>query len=256
MITIGIYDSGIGGLTTLKLLHKRYSNCRFYYLADNYNHPFGNKSPKDIKAIVNSGVEKLKRLSNIQIIACNTASAIYNGDDVIKLHPPIEDMSDDDKNNSILLCTSHTAKEYAKHGILHANTHDLAGFIESQARISARSNTLDMQHVLPYIAKHLFEYKGVKNIILGCSHYPYCKQQISKVLRGVNFIDGNTHLIRELDNYINENEMDITIRDDVLDEINYNNFDDLCPIKFDFTGMNETKLYKKIYSLVYKADYI
>ena len=89
MATIGVYDSGIGGLTTLKLLTENFGGNDFLYFADNLAHPFGTKNERELENIVNSGVEKLKNKCDLVVLACNTASTIYKQNDAIKLLPQI-----------------------------------------------------------------------------------------------------------------------------------------------------------------------
>ncbi len=263
MTIIGIYDSGIGGLTTLIKLQSLYKDVRFFYLADNLNHPFGNKSDKEIKQIVTRGIDRLKCHSDLQILACNTASTLYDGD-VIKLLPPIENIKQ--PSECLLLCTHHTAKTYERYNFSHAQTNDLASLIEVQLRLAVRNNSLDMTPLLPYVAKHIFPYRGVKKVILGCSHYPYCKAQIDKVLRGVEFVDGNENLVKNLDEYILKNDLNITKfdrlelgvdknqTDDKLNNKTLNLQDKIESVEFAFTGMNESKFYKKLLYLLYTSD--
>ena len=89
MATIGVYDSGIGGLTTLKHLIQRFTGNDFYYLADNANLPFGSKSTEELTTIVNAGIAKLRKHADMIVLACNTASSLTQDDDVYKLLPPV-----------------------------------------------------------------------------------------------------------------------------------------------------------------------
>ena len=73
----------------------------------------------------------------------------------------------------------------------------------------------DMSEVDKYLDEHLKEYKGVNNVVLGCTHYPLIKNNIRKVLGDVNFFDGSNGVSREL------------LRQLKLREINYINSDRL-----------------------------
>ena len=87
MATIGVYDSGIGGLTTLKLLTENFGGNDFLYFADNLAHPFGTKNERELENIVNSGVEKLKNKCDLVVLACNTASTIYKRNQTSSANP-------------------------------------------------------------------------------------------------------------------------------------------------------------------------
>lgn len=226
MSVIGVYDSGIGGLTTLCRLLKEFSGNDFYYYADNASHPFGSKENKRLLEIVNNAVNKMKNHSDFVVLACNTASSIYPLDDVFKLLPPTNEFS---QENTLLMATPNTLNsiKWTK----CASTSTLASQIEVQASISTLKNNLDMSALYTYLRVRLFKFKGVENVILGCSHYPYCKKEISKILGDINFVDGNKQLIKNLKTYCKP--MDKTSK-----------------ISFDFSGQNEEDKYRKILSLI------
>ena len=73
---IGIFDSGIGGVTVLKEIIKVLPNEDIYYFSDSKNNPYGDKTDKEILEICNNIVEiLLKENCKAIVIACNTASA-------------------------------------------------------------------------------------------------------------------------------------------------------------------------------------
>ena len=72
---IGIFDSGIGGVSILNELFKELKNEKFIYLADNKNCPYGNKSKKIINELsIKNCKELIKQDCKIIIVACNTAT--------------------------------------------------------------------------------------------------------------------------------------------------------------------------------------
>lgn len=230
MATIGLYDSGIGGLTTLKILLEKFKGNDFFYLADNASHPFGTKSAKDVEEIVSSAVATLKNNCDYPVLACNTASSIYKDNDAIKLLPPMPPKNAD-INEWLLMATNLTRESASKFFKNVAETSDLASMIEVQASINSKQGNLNMSALLPYLANSIFKFKGVKNVVLGCSHYPLCKKEISKILGGVRFLDGNEIVVNSLEKYVSplKNESKITFR---------------------FTGGNEEKKYRKILSIL------
>ena len=234
MTTIGILDSGIGGLTTLKLLKQRFPFLDFYYLADNKNMPYGTKTQEELQEICYSALKKLKAHSDVQVTACNTASSILEDSSVIKLIPPVLDVQ-----NTLYLATPMTIcklKERAKNAhilqsAVFADTPDLATLVEVYASVAVRKSCLNLRELLPYLAHKLFEFKGVQNVVLGCSHYVYLKNEISKILGNVNYFDGNERIINALEKTV-------------------------CPEKrlgstsFDFTADDESKKYSALLSLL------
>ena len=73
---IGIFDSGIGGLSILNKLKEILPNENFIYLADNKNFPYGRKSKKEIFSLSLKNCEKLISLNSIKVI--NQAKSFIN----------------------------------------------------------------------------------------------------------------------------------------------------------------------------------
>ena len=75
---IGVFDSGIGGLTVLDALKDVLPNEKFIYYADSYNNPYGSKTDKELFSITESIVEYfiLKKVKLV-VIACNTYIISY-----------------------------------------------------------------------------------------------------------------------------------------------------------------------------------
>lgn len=75
-MTIGVFDSGSGGLTIMRALDKAFPDRAFIYLGDHANAPYGNKPADDIYALTIQNVERLfAEGCRLVIIACNTAAA-------------------------------------------------------------------------------------------------------------------------------------------------------------------------------------
>ena len=76
MENIGVFDSGIGGVTVLKEILKILPKENYIYYSDSKNNPYGDKTDKEILEICDNIVQYLlKRNCKVIVIACNTASA-------------------------------------------------------------------------------------------------------------------------------------------------------------------------------------
>ena len=74
---IGVFDSGIGGLTVLHALASRFPQAAFIYLADHANVPYGNRSSADVVELTRAGVEHLFHSgARLVVLGCNTATAV------------------------------------------------------------------------------------------------------------------------------------------------------------------------------------
>ncbi|MGH1419010.1 MAG: glutamate racemase [Hyphomicrobiaceae bacterium] len=74
---IGIFDSGLGGLTVLRALSARFPNQAFCYLGDHANMPYGERTSDDVVALTRAGVEHLfNDGARLVVLGCNTATAV------------------------------------------------------------------------------------------------------------------------------------------------------------------------------------
>lgn len=74
---IGVFDSGIGGLTVLRALTRRFPHVPFVYLGDHANVPYGNRSSAEIVELTRAGVEHLFDAgARLVVLGCNTATAV------------------------------------------------------------------------------------------------------------------------------------------------------------------------------------
>lgn len=76
-MAIGVFDSGVGGLTVHRELTRRFPERDFIYLADQANAPYGGRGGEEIVELTRRGCERLFEAgANLIVLACNTASAI------------------------------------------------------------------------------------------------------------------------------------------------------------------------------------
>ncbi len=219
-MTIGIFDSGIGGLTTLKLILDKFSGNDALYFADNAHHPLGVKSDEELTMIVKSGINFLKDNSDIVVLACNTASTLKNLPDVKRLVPPYVD-------GALVLATEGTLRRLSFDSpIKCAHTPELATLVEEAADLCyEQKSTKYFDYLKGYLELKLSKFKNLRDIVLGCSHYLYLKRQIVDILGEVNLFDGNEKLLGDLSKTLSP----VTGR--------------LGKISFAFSGKNESKKY-------------
>lgn len=74
---IGVFDSGLGGLTVLRALVRRFPGVPFTYLGDHANVPYGNRPSDEVVALTRDSVERLfERGCTLVLLGCNTATAV------------------------------------------------------------------------------------------------------------------------------------------------------------------------------------
>jgi glutamate racemase len=179
---IALIDSGIGGLSLLKEIVKKFPNENYIYLADNLYAPYGNKSKKWLVARLNELIEYLYTNFNVKlvILACNTASSCI---DSISKISPVKVVGLDLNSCAIgeykILCTKLSAKNYT-----NLNTYAcprLASYIED--------NIFNKKALSRYIKRVLNKAQiNEQNIVLGCTHYELVANEFKALLPNKNFI--------------------------------------------------------------------
>jgi len=214
---IGIFDSGIGGITVLRECLKINPNFEYIYYSDSKNIPYGNKTKEELNKIVNKIVEFLiNERCLIIIIACNTASALcvenlrekYQNITFIAIEPAIKIASKLNNNSSLIMATKGTLdsdkfkklyNQYKKENFFLLPCENLANMIE---------NDYKKDFIITYLKKILTPFIGkVSSVILGCTHYPLIKEEIKSILNNKEFYDGSIGVARMLDKIIKEKNL-------------------------------------------------
>ena len=193
---IGVFDSGLGGLTVLKYLNKKFPNESFIYFGDTEHVPYGNKSAENIISYTAKICEFLiSKKVKLIIIACNTASAIALN--YIKKHidipifgviiPCIKDAILNTKNNRIgiigtyatissRIYSNYIIKQYPKVKIFEKSCPLFVPLVEEGWNDS--QITVDIAKIyLKTLTKH-----HIDTLILGCTHYPLLKNTLRTIL--------------------------------------------------------------------------
>ncbi|MBX9767003.1 MAG: aspartate/glutamate racemase family protein, partial [Bdellovibrionales bacterium] len=92
-LPVGVFDSGLGGLTVLKALMEEFPNQEFIYLGDTARLPYGNKSPSTLQRFVRQNVKWMEqRRVQAIVVACNSASTVLPDLANVSISVPIFDV--------------------------------------------------------------------------------------------------------------------------------------------------------------------
>lgn len=207
---IGLFDSGVGGLSILKELKKFLPSENFIFLADQKNIPYGAKGENDLKKICEK-VAKFLKNQNIKllVVACNTATC-YTIDHlrnkfkipIVGTVPAIKTASVKTKNKKIAVLSSPaTSKSKYLQGLISqfADNQDVLNV--SCANLENAIEEASFSNITSILKKHL---KGVKSfqadtVVLGCTHYPLVKDLIAKELsKKVEVVDSSRAISRRV----------------------------------------------------------
>lgn len=183
---IGIFDSGIGGLTVLKEIVKKYPNGNYIYYGDTLHLPYGEKTKEQLLEYSSNIIDFLiSKGANKIIIACGTVSSnIYNelkDKYDIEIINVVDSTVDKINNMNIdelaVLATSKTIESHVFSNKLKNNTvlevacPKFVPLLENN--IGNRSEILN-----EYLEQ--LKIKKIEHIILGCTHYPLLEKDIKK----------------------------------------------------------------------------
>lgn len=208
---IGVFDSGIGGVTVMKELIKILPNEDYIYYSDTINNPYGDKTNEEIVNISDKIVNYLiNQGCKLIVIACNTASAISKdylrnkySIPIIAIEPAYKSV---DNESTLVMATNATINSdkfhtlfntYDNHNTILLSCSGLADLIEEGNK----------EKIINYLNNKIGEYRGVKNVVLGCTHYPLIKEEISKVLGPVTFYDGSVGVAKHTKEVLKENNI-------------------------------------------------
>ena len=206
---IGIFDSGLGGLSILKELLKILPNEDYLFYEDSLHNPYGDKSEEELLIITSNIVDYLlEQECKIIVIACNTATTscmeslrkMYPNTIFVGTVPAIKVAYDFNYKHTIILSTPYTSKSKRVQELIHDyKSSDQEIFLVSGENLAHLIELNDIVGVRLLLNKLLLPFKDkVDSIVLGCTHYPLIKEEIQKVLPNVSLLDGGSGVAREV----------------------------------------------------------
>ena len=212
---IGVFDSGIGGLSIAQEIARHLPNERILYYADTAHVPYGARSDQEIRQLTARAIEWLYRQGcKIAVVACNTASAFsldylrdYYGEHfpIVGLVPALKPAVLQTRSKVVaVLATPATFRgqlikdvmsrfaEPAGVRVLKVTSLELVPFVEAGQQMSQAC--LD---VLQDILQPVVE-QGADFLVLGCTHYPFLRDAIHQVFdKKLKLIDSGQAVARQ-----------------------------------------------------------
>ena len=217
---VGFFDSGIGGISLWMTVNEILPNENTVYLSDSKNCPYGNKPTEYLNEICIKNTEFLisKGCKTI-VVACNTAttnsiSLLRKKFDVpfIGIEPAIKPAALNSVSGKIgILATKGTLSStlFSQTSSSHLDKVELIkkdgdGLVEliEKGIFDGR----DLNNLLIKYLKPMIDF-GVDQIVLGCTHYPFIKHLIKKIVKDINVIDCNEAVALQLKNILEINKM-------------------------------------------------
>lgn len=210
---IGVFDSGLGGISVLRACADLLPQEDFLYFGDSANAPYGERSLEEVRALSMAAADQLlKQGVKALVVACNTAtsSAIvllrqtHPELPIIGIEPAVKPAAQGGSGSAVLVMATPLTIREDKYQKLAASFCDLAdvislpcpGLAERIEQGHFEDETLDA-----YLQDLFRPYRDrdVEYIVLGCTHYPFIRRAIAKNFgRPVTIIDGSQGTARQL----------------------------------------------------------
>ena len=214
---IGIFDSGIGGVTVLKEIINILPNEKYIYYSDSKNNPYGDKSDKQINELCENIVELfIKQKCKAIVIACNTASAKsaqylrdkYQDIPFIAIEPAYKMVYDYAYSEPTLVMATKGTIESEKFNLLYHTYDNHKTILLPCVGLADIIEEGNKDKIKAYLKEHLEPYRGkVKNVVLGCTHYPLIQDEMQEVLGQVTFFNGASYLAKHLQEVLEEKDL-------------------------------------------------
>lgn len=216
---VGVFDSGVGGLSVLGEIRARLPAESLLYVADSGHVPYGEKSPEYIRArcrqiadfLLGEGAKAL-------VVACNTATVAAVAElrerhpelPIVGMEPAVKPAAAATRSGVVgVLATTGTLKSARFAALLDRFAHDVRvvtqpcpGLVEcvEQGELQApQTRALLAAYVQPLLAA------GCDTLILGCTHYPFLRPLLRELVpAGVELIDTGAAVARQLERLLGE----------------------------------------------------
>ena len=209
---IGVYDSGMGGLTVWRALREALPEESLLYLGDGKNCPFGSRPQAEIRQLADAAVARLVAEGcKMVVVACNTATAAaidflrtkYAPMPLVGMEPAIKPACLQTRSGVVgVLATERsldgdlfrrTAARYASGiEVIAAAGHGFVELVEED-----REETPEAEACVRRIVEPMLQ-RGADQIVLGCTHYPFVARQIRSVVGDVPLFESGAGTAREL----------------------------------------------------------
>lgn len=216
---IGVFDSGLGGLTIWRELYGALPGESLIYYGDGLNCPYGSKSPEEILKLTDAALEWMsERDIKLAVIACNTATMAaidyLRGKyafPIVGVEPAVKPAAISTKSRVVaILATENslkgelytrTAETYGKDvTLIPVNARKFVELVERDMEESAEAYEAVRDVVEPLIER------GADRLVLGCTHYPFLRPAMEKVIGGrdVEIVDSAPAIVRRVSHLLEQ----------------------------------------------------
>lgn len=190
---IGVFDSGIGGLSVARAIERAFPDAMVIYINDAENVPYGTKTAEQIYELAHPKIKELyEQKCDLIVLACNTVTTTNKSKleetfpvPFIGLEPMVKPAARQTKTGKIIVCATPATLESARYAqlknehaadiaIIEPDCSDWASLIEA--------NEITEEKIRATIEPGLAD--GADTIVLACTHYHWIEQTIAEISSG------------------------------------------------------------------------
>ena len=210
---VGVFDSGVGGISVLRELVKLMPEENYLYMGDSVNAPYGTKELEEVRELTIKNIELLlSKGAKAIVVACNTATSaavavlrkMYPDVPLVGIEPAIKPAVSQNPGGRILVMATPMTLHQEKFRKLMAKYDDMAeiiplpcpGLMEFVER-----GDFDGDDLKKYLTELFWgeDTEKIDGIVLGCTHYPFARDMIRRVVGdGPKIYDGGEGTAREM----------------------------------------------------------
>lgn len=217
---IGIFDSGVGGLTVVREIFKKLPEYQIIYFGDTARTPYGTKSKETIIKYAREDAKfLLDKGAKIIIIACNTASAVASSILQKELGVPVFEVIGPAVKRAVGVTKNKRVGVIGTRATVGSGVYEESiKKINTEIQVTSQAcpllvplveeGWLDKPETKRIVKKYLqpLKNKQIDTLILGCTHYPVLKNIIKRIGRHVKLVDSAEEVVCELQSFLAGNE--------------------------------------------------
>ena len=221
-LPIGIFDSGVGGLTVYKALHERLPNERFVYLGDTARVPYGTKS---LATVERYAVENSRFLDahgiKLLVVACNTASALALPAIRAAIKVPVMGVIEPGSRAAVEVAQGANIGVIATEATIQSGAYAKAiASMGASGQVIERACPLfvslaeegwansDVARIVARDYLSEFTKTTLGALVLGCTHYPILREVVSETVgTDVNLIDSGAATARDVESLLQSSDL-------------------------------------------------
>lgn len=213
-LSIGFFDSGVGGISVLKEAVALMPNENYIYIGDSMNAPYGIKTPEEVRKLSFNVIDKLISMGvKAVVVACNTATSAAIDDlrekyeeqiPIIGIEPALKPAVENYGDGMIIIMATPMTLSENKFSKLRERYSETAKIIpmpcDGLVEI-IESGVTKGPLVEEYLANKFKDIprEKVSAVVLGCTHYPFVKEALVNVINdNIAIIDGSLGTVKQL----------------------------------------------------------